>query len=70
MPPLARIRKVSSVTSLQINYFLCVVKHMSFTKAAAELYITQPSLSKQISNLETELGVRASTTAPSRPSSG
>ena len=58
MPPLARIRKVSSVTSLQINYFLCVVKHMSFTKAAAELYITQPSLSKQISNLETELGVR------------
>lgn len=58
MPPLARIRKVSSVTSLQINYFLCVVKHMSFTKAAAEMYITQPSLSKQISNLETELGVR------------
>ena len=46
------------MTSLQISYFLSVAKYMSFTKAAAELYITQPSLSKQISNLENELGVR------------
>lgn len=46
------------MTSLQVKYFLSVATHMSFTKAAMELYITQPSLSKQISNLETELGVK------------
>ena len=46
------------MTSLQIKYFLSVAAHMSFTKAAMELYITQPSLSKQVSNLETELGVK------------
>lgn len=45
------------MTSLQIQYFLATVRQMSFTKAAAELYITQPSLSKQISTLESELGV-------------
>lgn len=46
------------MTSLQVHYFLTAAKHMNFTKAAMELYITQPSLSKQISNLENELGVR------------
>lgn len=45
------------MTSLQITYFLAVAKHMSFTKAAMELYITQPSLSRQVANLESELGV-------------
>lgn len=45
------------MTSLQIKYFLAVTKLMSFSQAAAQLYITQPSLSKQISNLEAELGV-------------
>ena len=45
------------MTSLQIGYFLTAARQMSFTKAAAELYITQPSLSKQITNLESELGV-------------
>ena len=45
------------MTSLQIGSFLTAARQMSFTKAAAELYITQPSLSKQITNLESELGV-------------
>ena len=44
------------MTDLQILYFLKVAKHMNYTAAARELYITQPSLSKQISALERELG--------------
>lgn len=44
------------MTDLQILYFLTVAKHMSYTGAARELFITQPSLSKQISALERELG--------------
>lgn len=44
------------MTDLQILYFLKVAQHMSYTAAARELFITQPSLSKQISALERELG--------------
>ncbi len=40
----------------RIEYFLMAAKYMNFTKAAAQLYITQPSLSKQIAILEEELG--------------
>lgn len=41
----------------QIRYFLSVVKHHNFTRAAEELYTTQPTVSKQIAQLEKELGV-------------
>lgn len=40
----------------QLTYFITVARTGNITKAANELYITQPSLSKQISNLERELG--------------
>lgn len=40
----------------RIEYFLMTAKYMSFTKAANLLYISQPSLSKQIAVLEEELG--------------
>jgi DNA-binding transcriptional LysR family regulator len=40
----------------QIQYFLAVVTTGSFSAAAAELYISQSSLSKQIIVLEKELG--------------
>lgn len=42
----------------QIRYFLAVAKSLSFTSASSELYISQPALSKQISLLEEELGVK------------
>ena len=45
------------MNSLQIKSFLAVAKHMSFSAAAEELYVSQPSVSKQVSALENELGV-------------
>lgn len=40
----------------QIEYFAEVAKQLNFTKAASILHISQPSLSKTIKGLETELG--------------
>lgn len=45
------------MTFNQINYFLNVAKHLSFTKAASSLFITQSTLSRSIASLEDELGV-------------
>lgn len=41
----------------QINYVLAVAQYRNFTRAAAELCLTPPSLSQQIKKLEDELGV-------------
>lgn len=40
-----------------LQYFIEVARCNSFTRAADKLYITQPTISKMIKNLETELGV-------------
>jgi len=41
----------------QLQYFQAVAKHSNISRAARELYITQPNLSKSIAQLERELGV-------------
>lgn len=41
----------------QLKYFVEVTKTLNITEAAKNLYISQPSLSQQIKNLEKELGV-------------
>lgn len=42
----------------KLTAFLCVARHQNFTKASEELFISQPALSKKISDFEKELGVK------------
>lgn len=42
----------------QLRYFLAVAERRHFTKAAGELAVAQPSVSKQIQRLEEELGTK------------
>lgn len=42
----------------QLLYVTAAAKHKNITKAAEELYISQPSLSNQIIKLEDELGIK------------
>ena len=45
------------MTQAQISCFLAVADCLSFSKAAQELYIPQPAVSKQVSLMEQEIGV-------------
>ncbi len=41
-----------------LNYFLAIAREENFTRAAEQLHVTQPTLSRQIADLEAELGVK------------
>ena len=45
------------MTLKQLEYFKEICKHNNFTKAAGELYISQPTLTLAVHQLEEELGV-------------
>src|SRR5258707_1727360 len=40
-----------------LRYFLAVGEALNFTKAAAQLRVAQPALSRQVQDLEEEIGV-------------
>lgn len=41
-----------------LNYFMTVAREKTISRAAETLYLSQPALSKQLKELETELGVQ------------
>jgi len=41
-----------------LRYFVAVAEALSFTRGAEKLHLAQPSLTRQIKNLEEEIGVR------------
>ncbi|BAE75399.1 putative lysR-family transcriptional regulator [Sodalis glossinidius str. 'morsitans'] len=41
-----------------LRYFVEVIRQQSFTRAAAKLYVTQPTISKMLKHLEEELDCR------------
>ncbi|GAA3333258.1 hypothetical protein GCM10020331_096610 [Ectobacillus funiculus] len=46
-----------NMTFQQIRYIVEIAKHNSISKAASALYVTQPSISKAVRELETDLGI-------------
>jgi LysR family hydrogen peroxide-inducible transcriptional activator len=45
------------MTIIQLKYVLAVAEYQNFTKAAAHVFVTQPTLSMQIQKLEEELDI-------------
>ena len=49
---------MTEINMRQIEVFLCAAKHQNISRAASELYISQPALSKAISKMEKDFGYR------------
>lgn len=50
-------RRCGPVEFRTLKYFLTVAREENITRAAALLHLTQPTLSRQLMQLEEELGV-------------
>lgn len=51
-------RFVASIKLRQVQYFLAVAESLHFTRAASSLSVTQPTLSHQIAELESQIGTK------------
>src|ERR1700677_1113121 len=49
---------MASLENFRLVVFRAVAEHLSFRKAAEELYLTQPAVSLQIKALEEDIGVQ------------
>ena len=45
------------MTLTQLNYFITIAETKSLNKAAEQLYVSQPSLTNAMKELEKELGI-------------
>ncbi len=52
-----RHNQFSNITFFQMQMCLSIVEHGSFSRAAATLHVTQPTLSKKVAELELQLGL-------------
>ncbi len=70
LPTVANVRWLATLLLVMelrhLRYFVAVAEDLSFTKAAARLLLAQPSLTRQIHNLEDEIGVRLLNRSKSR----
>ena len=48
---------MKNVTLRQLKVFEAVARHLSFSRAAEELHLTQPAVSMQVHSLEEEAGL-------------
>lgn len=51
-------REMKNVTLRQLRIFESAARHLSFSRAAEELFLTQPAVSMQIKQLEESAGIR------------
>ena len=55
--PRQQHRRVDTVTLQQLNYIITISETGSFNKAADRLYVSQPSLTSAVKELEKEIGI-------------
>ncbi len=57
-PPITKkIEEYSDLTFHQLTLFRTVAQHLSYTRAAEQLYLSQPAVSQQVKALEQQLGL-------------